>query len=65
MTKFKTLIQNPTLSLTLTPTLSCRFQCERSRLVPEDNNPSFIEYSGERALVPYVPFGKANSSVFS
>ena len=39
------------------------FSVNGSRIVPEDNNPSFIEYSQERALFPYVAFGNADSNV--
>ena len=41
------------------------FSVNGSRIVPEDNNPSFIEYSEERALFPYVAFGNADSNVLA
>ena len=37
------------------------FSVNGSRIVPEDKHPSFIEYSEDRPLFPYVSFEKENS----
>ena len=37
------------------------FSVNGSRIVPEDRNPSYIEYSKDRPLFPYLAFNYENS----
>ena len=37
------------------------FSVNGSRIVPEDRNPSYIEYSMDRPLFPYLAFEYKNS----